>query len=130
MTIAAATQASASRYFVHPEPRQCSEERWASFDGWTDTDAELNEWMIDPAAIVDGNATPPSKDLIRNARALIAQLRHRGWPAPVMVVPDGNGGIAFEWHVGNVFHMLEINKDNERSLSEFRAGNLISRKQL
>ena len=48
------------------------------------------------------------------------ELRDAGCAAPFCVVPDGEGGIAFERRSGDFFHSLEILADGWIELSTFK----------
>lgn len=96
---------------------------------WVAIDAELNNWIANPAEIVDDGATPPSKNLIRLARRVVAALSVQENPAPTLVVPDGNGGIALEWHLrSRVLRTLEFNNDGEAYWYGFEDGKLVFRR--
>lgn len=95
-------------------------------EGWAEVDVQLSEWLRDPADLVDYDATPPSRWTIRLARNAIPFLRAR-YPVPTMVVPDGSGGISFEFHAGDYFRTLDLHSDGRLRWSVFRAGQLIRR---
>lgn len=115
---------------VSPTVGSFSSAAASNADAWGRFDAQLNGWMNDPSAVVDYNAVPPSRRLIRSARSLIPQLRDGGWPPPEMVVPDGNGGISFEFHSGDVYRSLDLAANGEVSLSIFRGGRFERRRPL
>jgi hypothetical protein len=110
------------------ESRLQSSERDSHDEGWAQTDRELSGWLIDPSAIVDCGATPPSRDLIRHARSIAALYGYRGVPAPAMVVPDNNGGISFEFHSGGSYRNLEILVDRRVRWTIMRDGQVLSRR--
>jgi hypothetical protein len=99
--------------------------------GWDVVDSQLAGWIPDPESLVDYDAVPPSRTLIRKLRDfVIPLLKQQQWPAPTMVVPDGDGGISFEFHSGNIFRHLEFLRDGEVRLATFRNGRLQSRRLL
>ena len=98
-------------------------------DGWSEIDAQLHQWLDDPAAIVDYDAIPPSREVIRRARHLVARFR-RELPAPAMVVPNGTGGISFEFHSENVYRDIEVLPDLRVLLTVFRNGQIHARRPL
>lgn len=103
--------------------------RYASGDGeaWRVVDNQLNDWMASPADIVDEGAVPPSRDLIRQVRYFVAYLKDS--PAPTLVVPDGNGGIAIEWHLPDrVLRTIEFNEVGEAWAYKFENGRLVFRR--
>src|SRR5687767_11293372 len=80
--------------------------------GWSDIDVQLAEWLADPSAAVDYGAIPPSRMSIRFARAWLSDLRHH-LPVPEAVVPDGSGGVTFEWRSGPVSRWIEVSPSGE-----------------
>ena len=112
---------------IDPHSSMCD---MRAVDGWDAMDIQLNQWSKDLSDIVDCDATPPSKDVIRLARSYIARFRQKQMDPPAMIVPDGNGGIAFEWHFDRFFRLLEITKDEQLWLSEYQGGRLRSRGQI
>lgn len=99
-------------------------------EAWLKVDVNLNGWMTDPAAIVDYGAIPPTRMLIREARSWAMSLRYRCWPPPDAVVPDGDGGVSFEFHSGDVYRNLELLKNGTLWLTVFREGRIQSRRKL
>jgi len=98
-------------------------------DDWSVIDSQLHGWLSNPDALVDCDAIPPSRPIIRAARELIPRLR-QNWPAPAMVVPDGTGGISFEFHSSNVYRNLEVLADGRARLTVFRNGQVHARRFL
>src|SRR5665213_993717 len=96
--------------------------------GWTAADAELNDWTVDPDSVVDADAVAPSRTIIRRARTIIAKCQQLGLPAPSMVVPDGNGGISFEFHSASVYRNLEVLKDGRIRWTVIKNGQIESRR--
>ena len=123
---------SASVLYRHaPDGTIANEVRHVSemSSAWGAIDTELNNWMANPADFVDDGAAPPSKNLIRLARRVAAALSVQENPAPTLVVPDGNGGIALEWHLRNrVLRTLEFNRDGEAYWYGFENGKLVFRR--
>lgn len=97
---------------------------------WASIDSQLSEWLNDPSQIVDSDALPPPRDLIRAARAWIVALQWRQWPAPETVVPNGDGGLSFEFYTGDVYRDLEFCKNGGIWLTELRGGRFQRRSPL
>jgi len=93
----------------------------AKFEGWQRIiDDYLIEWGRDPGQLADEDLSPPSKHIIGYASRVAIELRKAGWPPPLRVVPDGEGGIAFERRSGDFFQSLEIRADETIELSTFK----------
>ena len=58
------------------------------------------------------------------------RLRDAGWAAPLRVVPDGDGGIAFEHRAGECFESLELTADGQVELIRFLKSKVMQRQQL
>lgn len=115
---------------VQPDPHRYSARAVASGESWEDSDAELGRWLADPAAVVDAGAVAPSRMLIRIARSWAARLRSEGWPAPDAVVPDGEGGISFEFYAGDLYTDLAFRRDGGMWITELRGGRFQRRQQI
>lgn len=93
----------------------------ANREGWQRLiDDYLIEWGRDPSQLADEDLIPPSEDMIRYASRIAIALRNAGWPPPLRVVPDGEGGITFERRTGDVFESLEILANETIELSTFK----------
>jgi hypothetical protein len=100
-------------------------------DKWLDVDSELSEWLRDSSQLVEPGGSPPSSMLIRKARKLLEWFRFaNGSVAPDIVAPDNAGGLAFEWHSGNVFQMVSVRRDGSSVLSVFRGGKCVSQRRI
>lgn len=73
----------------------------------------LIPWGQDPSLLDDDENTPPSKRIIHLAARVAIKFRNAGTPAPVRVVPDGEGGMAFEWQEGKSFQSLNVSCQEE-----------------
>lgn len=71
----------------------------------------LIEWGKDPSTLDDEEIVPPSREIIHAASQVAIALRDGGEPAPLRVVPDGDGGIAFEYRSEGWFRSLSICED-------------------
>ncbi|HZL37370.1 MAG TPA: hypothetical protein VFC78_18775 [Tepidisphaeraceae bacterium] len=95
----------------------------SSIDAWQEIDLELGNWLRDPQVIVEADAIPPTREIIRAARRLSALIRHQlKWSAPSMVVADNAGGLAFEFHSPGVFRMVSVSRHGKATLSIFKNG--------
>jgi hypothetical protein len=102
----------------------------ANYEQWDQIiDAYLVEWGRDPSSLDDGEIIPPSVDTINKACQLAIHYRDNGAPPPLRVVPDADGGIAFERSDGSVFQSLYVLEDGEFELLTFRDCKLIDRQR-
>ena len=93
-------------------------------------DNQLVEWGKDPDALADDGLVPPSKAIIHSACRLAMYLRDKGWPGPLRVVPDGEGGITFERRADTCFETLTLHADSTIELLTFVNYELESRIKL
>ncbi len=99
--------------------------------GWKQViDDQLIEWGKDPSRLEDDGIEPPSGAIIGLACDLVRTMRDKGLPPPLRVVPDGDGGIAFEWKNGPVFQTIEIEEDGSIELITFENSRLVSRQRI
>ncbi|MBI4716805.1 MAG: hypothetical protein HY763_03295 [Planctomycetes bacterium] len=95
-------------------------------------DDYLIEWGRHPEQLADEalDLVAPTPIAIRIASDLAMRARDNAWPPPLRVVPDGEGGIAFELRAGAVFQSLEVSGDGVLELLTFRDSKLVSRDPL
>ena len=73
----------------------------------------LIPWGQDPSLLDDDEYTPPSRRIIQLAARVAIKFRDADAPAPLRVVPDGEGGMAFEWQEGKLFQSLNVSCQEE-----------------
>jgi hypothetical protein len=79
---------------------------------WEDViHGRLAEWNRDPVVLDDEGVEPPSREIIGRAIRLAHYLSSRHVPAPQRIVPDGNGGIVFEWFQDSTTESIEISDE-------------------
>lgn len=108
--------------FAHPI------EKWR--EQWEEIiDSKLIEWGKDPSALADPGEgiVAPSLQSIKIASEVAQSARDAGWPPPTRVVPDGEGGIAFERQSGGVFESLEVTANGIVELLKFIDCRLVDR---
>lgn len=96
-------------------------------------DKKLIEWGRDPRQLVDDDLVPPSHAVVdlavqmaqvwRDAREFDGQFL----PSPQWVVPNGDGGIVFEWSEGSIAAVVEILGDGSVDYATFEDNRLMSR---
>jgi hypothetical protein len=72
----------------------------------------------------------PSRASLASAYNLAKALRGSGAPAPSGVVPNGEGGVAFEWRQGKLFASLEVKKNAPPEIMVFEGSRLLHREAL
>lgn len=92
---------------------------------WDKTLRQLKSWMGDQDNLADEDLVPPSDETIEQATKLVKRLRDSSFVSPMAVVPDGEGGIMFEWRILNVFKSLEVSADGTVELLTFVDCNLV-----
>jgi hypothetical protein len=99
--------------------------------GWRDIlDHVLVEWARDHSALDDTDFDSPSDQVIAAACQFAQNFRDNGLPSPTRVVPDGDGGICFEWCAGCLSVSLEISETLSVEMLQFRNNRLIDRQQM
>jgi hypothetical protein len=97
---------------------------------WTEARAQLTEWQLTPASSVfEDTDIPVSDAAVEKALFLSLYLWDRSRPGPQFTSPDGCGGIAFEWRLGDGFTKL-INVSPVGDIEEItlQSGREIARK--
>lgn len=93
-------------------------------------DQQLQEWQRDPSQLEDEGVEPPSLEVLPLVVEVAAALRDHGVEPPLRVLPNGEGGVVFEWRDTPYFWSLEVEQTGSLNLSIFRNSRLISRHQL
>ena len=100
-------------------------------DGWRVVINEpLIEWGRDPSKIADEGIDPPTREMITFASEYAMHLRDRGCPPPDRVVPNGDGGIAFEKWTGSFYQVIEFEPGGIVELLTYRDSRLVGREEL
>ncbi|MDY7009861.1 MAG: hypothetical protein SVV80_03825 [Planctomycetota bacterium] len=110
---------------VENEQIQRNRQAWVKF-----IDANLVEWGKDPTALEDEDFIPPSLDVINLACNVAVKLRNEGHVPPTRVIPDGEGGISFEWVEEDISHSLNMYADQTAELLTFDDCRLRERRRL
>jgi hypothetical protein len=85
------------------------------------------EWGKNPPGSDEDDFEPPARAIIDLAHDIVRYCRDRGLVAPQRVVPDGTGGIAFEFTEGDSFTTLQIYEDRSAELLLFKDCHLVER---
>ena len=93
-------------------------------------DHTLVEWGKDASSLEDEEFVPPSLEVVDLACEIAMGLRDDGAEPPTRVVPDGEGGIAFERVEGAFSESLNVYADRAVEFLGFDDCRLICRRRL
>ena len=93
-------------------------------------DHRLLRWWESPSALEDDGLKAPARTVLDTAIQQSSTWRDNGVPAPSSVVPDGDGGITFEWRNGGFLSRVEILETLEVDLYIIRDGKLVQQHRL
>lgn len=83
-----------------------------------------------PAELDEEGLEPPSAEVLPLVEQVALVLRDHGVDPPLRVVPNGEGGVVFEWRDQPFFWSLDVEKEGALALSIFRNARLVSRHHL
>jgi hypothetical protein len=90
-------------------------------------DRTLIAWSRDPRELEDDGLRAPTSEILALAGEFAMFCQRQGMAAPLRVVPDGAGGIAFEWKMAPSFVTVEIHADGRMEMMRFHNSKLVSR---
>lgn len=93
-----------------------------AIDAWNLEISEISSFT----SIGDVEFEAPTEMLCLTAVTLAVQLRDAGY-APARIVPDGDGGVSFEWHIGTKCVLVNLLRSNEIETLMFENCKLVSR---
>jgi hypothetical protein len=93
-------------------------------------DGTLGEWQRDLSQLDDEGLEPPAREILSEVVKVAMALRDRGVDPPLRVLPNGEGGVVFEWRDNTYLSSLEMEKGGSLTLSVFSNSRLVSRHQL
>jgi hypothetical protein len=93
-------------------------------------DSRLIEWGRNLAELKRPDFEPPTGEAVRAATVFAFNLRDSNSPPPTHLVPDGEGGISFEFRQGNAVIAIDVCADGSAETLEFKDCRLVQRKQL
>lgn len=97
---------------------------------WDDViDRKLIEWGRNPSQLAEDELDPPSADAIRAACDAAYWLRDKKEPPPGRVVPNGDGGAAFELWLGSIVVMLEFFEDGSSERTVYDDCRIVARER-
>lgn len=89
---------------------------------WAALRARLDAWAADPASAVGDGDEPPGVAALYAARVLVDRGERVGACPPTRVVPDGEGGLAFELHGNRALWVACLRADGGIEVEEFANG--------
>ena len=93
--------------------------------GWTKVITRLLEWRADPLQLLDEDYLPPTREIIDLAIAVAGRAAASNLIPPLHVVPDGDGGVAFERKEGAFFQMILVTSNGDIEILSFQESKLI-----
>jgi hypothetical protein len=93
-------------------------------------DHPLIDWWKDPEQLNDDGMVAPSRERIEQAIDIAMGFCDSGDAAPVRVVPDGYGGIVFEFRAGLNAASLRISDSGDVEFVVFESDALVSRRKV
>ncbi|MBI4605645.1 MAG: hypothetical protein HY721_27075 [Planctomycetes bacterium] len=90
-------------------------------------DGPLIDWGREPERYSDDGVEPPTARAIRRASGLVKDLRRAQWPLLPRLVMSGEGGIVFDWALGNMTLSMEISGEGELELLLFDGCRVVQR---
>ena len=97
------------------------------WDKWTAVIDTLLDWLIHPDQLDYEEIILPSRKIIKQACDKAKELRSQNYTPPLRVVPDGEGGISFEFRWKNYFKSINLLEDSSIEELLFRDHELIWR---
>lgn len=93
-------------------------------------DGRLADWEQRPDQLQDEGVEAPTRAIVGLARRCAGYLSERGAPAPSRIVPDGDGGMVFEWLKGPIVESIENADDAAIEYLRFVDSRLVHRQAL
>lgn len=95
---------------------------------WNDIiDNKLIEWGRHPEEIADVNLVPPTPNCLASAFSFAKRAKSMQVPAPSRTLPDGDGGLVFEWCDGDAALAIEVGPDGKGEFMAYAGSRLIFR---
>jgi hypothetical protein len=95
---------------------------------WTDAIDRMLEWRADPDRFDPCDA--PSSEILDSAIDYAHDASRSGCFAPTIIVPSGDGRVAFEWHFGRDLMLIEFVGQGTANLTVFTDGKVVRRDEL
>jgi hypothetical protein len=102
----------------------------ANREAWKQVIDELVEWGRFPERLEDEEIAAPTRAVVSKACHVAVVLRDSGWPPPLRVCTDGEGGIVFERPCRPVFQSVRIYPDSRVELITLVNSRVVARDEL
>lgn len=121
-----------------PIPRVAEDRQLASQEAvracrqaWDDLiDGFWLEWALNSHPKGNDDVAPPSGDAIAAGCRVAQKMRDQGLPAPLRIVPDGEGGVCLERGDAECFESVSISPEGTGELRVFVDCTLVQRRSL
>ncbi len=97
---------------------------------WGRIEVQLQEWEQHRKTLDDDDLDLPSQATIQLIRDVCLALSQHAVDPPLRLVPNLDGGAAFEWRASPYLWSVEVERDGALESSVFREGRLVSRHRI
>ena len=101
-----------------------------SSSDWDRIERQLQEWEQHPKILEDDDLDPPSQTTIQLIRDVCHALSQHAVDPPLRLVPNLDGGAAFEWRASPYLWSVEVERNGALESSVFRDGRLVTRHRI
>jgi hypothetical protein len=91
---------------------------------WYLAKTELHRWLRTKSTWCGDGISPPTDELVRSAIELADRLRSAGYHPPTFILPDGDGGVVFEFRYDPSYTRIVLNPDRTIERLAFEHGML------
>lgn len=92
---------------------------------WDDACERMLDWRGNPGQFNEEDE--PSIEILDTAIDFAVDERTRGGPAPTIIIPSGNGKVAFEWHYRRSTMIIEFVGRGHAKYTRFADGRVIEK---
>ena len=97
---------------------------------WGRIEVQIQEWEQHPKTLDDDDLDLPSRATIQLIRDVCHALSQHAVDPPLRLVPNLDGGAAFEWRASPYLWSVEVERDGALESSVFRDGRLVTRHRI
>lgn len=88
-------------------------------NNWNIVTTQLNAWGDNPKLISEYDLTPTTSKVITQALLVVRVFSAIGVPPPERILPDGEGGVRFEYAGNNAFAVFSVENDLQLKYSVY-----------
>lgn len=92
---------------------------------WDDACERLLAWRSNPGQFNEEDE--PSIEILDTAIDFVVDERTRGGPSPTIIIPSGDGKVAFEWHYRHSTMIIEFVGCGRAKYTKFADGRVIEK---